>query len=69
MLERLNNIWTYIIAIILFIVIIKKIIKLNKPFDQQRFIEQIQNQKKLKEKISIDMIKNDLPILANHILL
>lgn len=69
MLERLNNVWTYIIAIILFIVIIKKIINLNKPFDQKRFIEQIQNQKKLKEKISIDMIKEDLPVLANHILL
>ena len=69
MLERLNNIWTYIIAIILFIVIIKKIINLNKPFDQKRFIEQIQNQQKLKEKISINMIKEELPILANHILL
>ena len=69
MLEKLNNIWTFIIAIILFIVIIKKIIKLNKPFDQERFIEQINNQQKLKQKINIDMIKEDLPALTNYILI
>lgn len=69
MLEKLNNIWVYIVSIILFVIIIKKIINLNKPFNQERFVEQMENQKKLRNKISMNMIKEELPVLANHILL
>lgn len=67
MLEKLNNKWTLLIAIILVVIIVRKIIKLNKPFDQEKFINQIENQKKLKEKININMIKEELPLIANYI--
>jgi hypothetical protein len=67
MLEKLNNKWTLLFAIILFVIIVRKIIKLNKPFDQEKFINQMENQKKLKEKISINMIKEELPLIANYI--
>lgn len=68
MLEKLNNKWTLLIAIILVIIIVRKIVKLNKPFDQEKFINQMENQKKLKEKININMIKEELPLIANYII-
>ena len=67
MLEKLNSIWALIFAIILIIIIAKKIINLNKPFDQEKFINQIENQKKLKEKININIIKEELPLIANYL--
>jgi hypothetical protein len=64
MLEQLNNKWIYIICIIILIIIIIKIINLNKPINEALFIEKIENQEKLKEKISMQVIKEGLPTLA-----
>lgn len=66
MLDRLNNYWVILICIILLIFIIKKIYNLNKPFDEKRFIEQYVNQKKLKEKFTLDSIPQSLPKLASY---
>ena len=66
MINRLNNIWVIIISIILLFVIIRKIINLNKPFNEKRFIEQYQNQIKLKKEFNMGKIYNQLPTLASY---
>lgn len=65
MLNIFNNIWTAIISVILIIVIIKKIYNINKPFDENKFIEQYTNQQKLKNKINIGI--NSIPLNLNKI--
>lgn len=61
------NKYCIIIIIILIFSISRKIYKLNKPFDETRFIKQMENQKKLKEKFSLDNIKLNLPKITSYI--
>ena len=51
MLEKFNNIWVILLSILLLYVIVRKIINLNKPFDEKRFIQQYKNQLKLKKQL------------------
>ena len=66
MLDKFNNIWIIIICIILLIIIIRKIYNLDKPFDENKYIQQIINQKKLKEQFNLNLIKNGLPTIASY---
>lgn len=66
MLDKFNSTWVIIISVILFIIIIRKIYYMNKPFDENRFIEQYVNQQKLQEKFSLSSIPNKLPTLASY---
>ena len=61
----MNKYYIIIIVILLFI-IIKKICNLNKPFDQNRFIEQYTNQIKLQEKFTLKSIPNNIPKIASY---
>jgi hypothetical protein len=65
MLDCLNNFWVIIICLILFFVIIQKICNLNKPFDEQKFLIQFQNQEKLKKKLNLNSIHDVIPKLTN----
>jgi hypothetical protein len=66
MLENFNNIWVILLSIVLLYVIVKKIINLNKPFDERRFIEQYNNQLKLKKQLNIDIIQKNIPKLTSY---
>lgn len=66
MLSCFNNGWVLLIGVILLYFIIKKIYNLNKPFDEKKFIEQYANQKKLKNKINIELFKQGIPQLASY---
>jgi hypothetical protein len=66
MLENFNNIWIILLSIVLLYVIVKKIINLNKPFDERRFIEQYNNQLKLKKQLNIDIIQKNIPKLTSY---
>jgi flagellar biosynthesis/type III secretory pathway M-ring protein FliF/YscJ len=68
MLDLFNNIWVILICIILVFFIVRKIIKLNKPFDEERFIEQYKNQQKLSEKFSMVSLQKSLPKLTSFYL-
>lgn len=65
MLDCLNNFWVILICLILFFVIIQKICNLNKPFDEQKFLIQFQNQEKLKKKLNLNSIHDVIPKLTN----
>jgi hypothetical protein len=57
-----------IISVIIFWFIVKKIIKIYKPIDNESFSklkEQEQNQEKIKNKLSLD-IKNIIPNLFSY---
>jgi quinol monooxygenase YgiN len=47
-------------------IIIKKIINLNKPFDESRFLEQYANQKKLQKHLNLETVKKNLPNIASY---
>jgi hypothetical protein len=64
MLQVLNNYWVYGICFIILLIIIRKIIILNKPFNETEFIQKYENQERLKEKLSMQVIKEGLPTLA-----
>lgn len=66
MLDRFNNIWVLVISAVIFISVIRKIINLNKPFDEKKFIEQYQNQRKLKNKFNLDNVHKGIPKLASY---
>ena len=66
MLEKFNNIWIILLSILLLYVIVRKIINLNKPFDEKRFIEQYSNQLKLKKQLNIDIIQKNIPKLTSY---
>jgi hypothetical protein len=66
MLDRFNNPWILLFCAFLIYSIIKKICKINKPFDEQQFMKQIKNQDKLKENFSLDFIKRSIPSLASY---
>ena len=68
MLDKLNNTWVLIICGFLFIIIIRKIINLNKPFDEQKFIEQFNNKEKLKNKLNLDNLGLNLPNITSYYL-
>jgi predicted Holliday junction resolvase-like endonuclease len=56
------------IIIILFLIysIYKKIKNLDKPFDEKKFIVQYQNQKKLKQKVSLPNFMKNIPSLTSY---
>jgi len=56
------------IIIILFLIysIYKKIKNLDKPFDEEKFIIQYQNQKKLKQKVSLPNFMKNIPSLTSY---
>lgn len=60
------NIWFILISVFLLYVIIKKIINLNKPFNQKIFIEKYNNSKKLEKKINLDNFKKNIPLLTSY---
>jgi hypothetical protein len=64
-LEQLNKWWVFLIAAFLLYAIIKKICKINEPFDQDKFIKQYQNQKRLGQKLSLKELPKGLPTLAS----
>lgn len=66
MLENLNNIWILLISIFILYIIIYKIININEPLDDIKYIEKLLNQKKLKKKINFDSIKKNLPNIATY---
>ncbi len=65
-LNKFNNGWVFLISILLFYFVIKKIINLNKPFDENKFIEQYINQQKLKNKMSLDFVQKQIPKLTQY---
>jgi hypothetical protein len=66
MLEKFNNIWVILLSILLLYVIVRKIINLNKPFDEKRFIQQYKNQLKLRKQFNIDIIQKNIPKLTSY---
>jgi hypothetical protein len=66
MLEKFNNIWIILLSILLLYVIVRKIINLNKPFDENRFIQQYRNQLKLKKQLNINIIQQNIPKLTSY---
>ena len=66
MLKIFNNFWSVIISIIILFFIIKTIINLNRPFDVNNFMLKYKNQKKLKNKLSLDNLKLGLSNIASY---
>ncbi len=66
MLQKFNNIWVILISILLLYIIVRKIINLNKPFDEKRFIEQYTNQLKLRKQLNIEIIQKNIPKLTSY---
>jgi hypothetical protein len=66
MLQKFNNIWVILLSILLLYVIVRKIINLNKPFDENRFIQQYKNQLKLKKQLNINIIQKNIPKLTSY---
>ena len=48
-----NNIWSILVVLFLIFAIYKKIKNLNKPYDENKFIIQYQNQIKLRKKFNL----------------
>ncbi len=67
-LDVFNNIWVLFFSGLLLFAIIKKISNLNKPFDESKFIEQYQNQQKLKKKLNFDNFHQNIPKITSFIL-
>ena len=66
MLDKFNNIWIILLSILLIVIIVRKIINLNKPFDESRFIEQYKNQIKLKKQFSMTSLQRNIPKLTSY---
>ena len=62
----INNIWGIIIVLILIYAIYKKISNLNKPYDEEKFIIQYKNQKRLEKKINIPNLMKNMPTIASY---
>ena len=62
----LLNTWLIIISIILLYIIVKKIINLEKPFNEEQFIEKYNNYKKLEETINLDKITENIPSITSY---
>jgi hypothetical protein len=61
-----NNIWGIVIILILIYAIYKKISNLNKPYDEEKFIIQYKNQKKLQKNINIPTLMKNIPSIASY---
>ena len=61
-----NNIWGFIIILVLVYAIYKKIKNLNKPYDEEKFIIQYQNQKKLQKNINLPNLMKNIPTIASY---
>ena len=67
MIGYLLSNWTIILTMILIYSIFNKIYNLIfTPFNESRFIEQINNQKKLEEKFNEININNNIPTLLSY---
>ncbi len=66
MLDKLNNIWIILLSILLLVVIVRKIINLNEPFDELRFIEKYKNQIRLQKQFNIKIIQKNIPKLTSY---
>ena len=66
MFEIFNNPWIILIIIFLIYSIYNKIKNLNKPLNQTKFIEQLQNQQKIKKNFNFNNIVTKLPILTSY---
>jgi hypothetical protein len=62
----INNIWGIIIILILIYAIYKKISNLDKPYDEEKFIIQYRNQKRLEKKINIPNLMKNMPTIASY---
>lgn len=62
----LLNTWLIIISIILLYIIVKKIINLEKPFNEEQFIEKYNNYKKLEETMNLDKITRNIPSITSY---
>ena len=60
------NIWFILFSVFLLYVIIKKIMNLNKPFNQKIFIEKYNNSKKLEKKINLDNFKKNISHMTSY---
>ena len=60
------NTWLIIISIILFYIIVKKIINLGKPFNEEQFIEKYNNYKKLEEKMNLEKITQNIQSITSY---
>ena len=61
-----NNCWGILIVLILIFAIYKKITNLDKPYDENKFIIQYQNQIKLKKKFNLPNIIKNIPSIASY---
>jgi hypothetical protein len=59
-LDMFNSPWCLLLCVILFIIIINKIINLNKPFDNKKYIE------KFKEKDKKNVFKDDISTIVSY---
>jgi hypothetical protein len=66
MLEYFNNYWIILTCIILLYIIINKIMNLNKPFDEGKFIQKYKNQKKLEKNFTMSNFSKSLPSLLEY---
>ncbi len=67
MIEYLINNWVYIVIIILIYSIFNKIYNLLfVPFDEEKFIAQLDNQKKLEKQFSEINISNNIPKILSY---
>jgi hypothetical protein len=66
MLNKFNNYWVLLFCFILFLYIIKQLCNLNKPFDEERFIKQYINQRKIKKQINTELLHKSLPLLTSY---
>ena len=66
MLDKFNNMWIILLSILLLWIIVRKIINLNKPFDETRFIKQYKNQIRLKKQFNINIIQKNIPKLTSY---
>ena len=60
------NLWLILISIIILYIIIKKIINLNKPFNEKKFIDKYINYKKLKKKLNFNNITENIPLITSY---
>ena len=61
-----NNIWSILVVLFLIFAIYKKIKNLNKPYDENKFIIQYQNQIKLRKKFNLSNFMKNVPTVASY---
>lgn len=65
MLQFLNNFWVILLSLFILYIIIYKIIYIDEPLNEIKYIEQFKNQKKIRKKINLNYIKKDLSTIAS----